>query len=57
MYFMSSVWLPEEGIRSHYRNACGCQEWDSGPLEEHPVFLTAESSLQSPPDPFKNIYF
>lgn len=48
MYFCT----PEEGIGSHgttlidgYELPCGCQELDSGPLEEQPVLLNTESSL------------
>ena len=49
------LWIPEEGIRSpgtgvtdDYEPPCGCWESNLGPLEEHPVFLTAgESFLQS----------
>ncbi|KAL6093972.1 hypothetical protein STEG23_020638 [Scotinomys teguina] len=33
-------------IKDGYEPPCGCWELNSGPLEEHPVFLTAEPSLQ-----------
>jgi len=42
---------PEEGIRSHYSGCeppCSCWELNSGPLEEQPVLLPAEPSLQPP---------
>jgi hypothetical protein len=40
--------IPEEGIRSQYscESPCGCQELNSGPLEEQSVLLTTEPSLQ-----------
>ena len=28
------------------KSPCGCWEWNSGPLEEQPVLLTSEPSLQ-----------
>ena len=31
-----------------YEPPIGCRELNSGPLEEQPVLLTSESSLQSP---------
>ena len=44
---------PEEGVGSHvigitnsYELACKCWELNPGPLEEHPVLLTTEPSLQ-----------
>ena len=47
-----SAW-PEEGTGppgTRVTEGCeltyGCWEWNSGPLEEQPVLLTAESSLQ-----------
>jgi hypothetical protein len=45
--------MPEEGIRSHhgFEPLCGCRELNSRPLEEQPVPLTAEPSLQ-PQDSF-----
>ena len=43
---------PEEGIRSLIIDGCeppcGCWELNSGPLEEQPVLLTSEPSLQPP---------
>ena len=41
---------PEEGVRSHTTDGCeppcGCWELSLGPLEEQPVGLTSEPSLQ-----------
>lgn len=34
------------GVRDGYELPCGCCDSNSGPLEEHPVPLTAEPSLQ-----------
>ena len=31
----------------NYRHLCGCQKLNTGPLEEHPVFLTAEPAFHS----------
>jgi hypothetical protein len=45
-YHLLSSDTPEEGIRSHYWWLCGCWELNSGPLEEQPVLLTTEWSLQ-----------
>lgn len=36
------TYIPEEGIRPHYR--CGWQDLESGPLGEQTVFLTAKPS-------------
>ena len=41
--------IPKEGTRSYYDGfepPCGCWELYSGPMEEHPVLLTNEPSLQ-----------
>jgi hypothetical protein len=47
------LWRPEEGIRSPgpgVRDGCeppyGCKESNPGPLQEQPVLLTSEPSLQ-----------
>ena len=49
------AYTPEEVTRSHYihitngfETPYGYWELNSGPLEEKPVLLTSESSLQSP---------
>ena len=46
-------WSPEEGVKflgtgvkDGCEPLCGCWEWDLGPLEEQPVLLTTEPSLQ-----------
>ena len=51
---------PEEGVRTSgtgvmdgCRLPCGCWELNSGPLEEQPVLLTTEPSLQ----PQKSVFF
>jgi hypothetical protein len=36
----------EEGVTDGCEPPCDCWEFNSGPLEEHLVFLTAETSLQ-----------
>ena len=53
LLILCTLWLssdtPEEGIRSITDDCeppCGCWELNSGPLEEQPVFLTTEPSLQ-----------
>jgi hypothetical protein len=55
MYYVHSWCLqrPEEdagssgtGVMNGCDPPCGCQEWNSGPLEEQPVLLTSEPSLQ-----------
>jgi hypothetical protein len=37
---------PGTGVRNNCELSCGCWELYPGPLEEQPVFLTAEPSLQ-----------
>jgi len=41
-----SVGFPEAGVTDGYELPCGCWELNLGPLEEQPVLLTAEPSLQ-----------
>ena len=39
---------PETVIADSYEPPCGCWEMNTGPLEEQPVLLTTEPSLQPP---------
>jgi hypothetical protein len=42
------VRFPGAGVADICEMACGCWELNSGPLEDQPILLTAESSLQYP---------
>lgn len=44
------TYKPQEGVRSPIDG--GCQEVNSGPLEEEPVFLTSEPSQEPKSVPF-----
>jgi hypothetical protein len=41
-----SVRFPGTGVPDSHNPPCGCWEMNPGPLEEQPVFLTAELSFQ-----------
>ena len=54
-YMQADPRRPEERVRSQGTRVtggcelpCGCWELNLGPLEEQPVFLTSEPSLQAP---------
>jgi hypothetical protein len=55
--FILCIWVHCSCLQMHQKRAsdpmtdgceplCGCWEWNSGPLEEQPVLLTTEPSLQ-----------
>ena len=41
------VQLPRTGVTDGCELLCGCWETNPGPLQEQPLFLTAEPSLQA----------
>ena len=59
LFFIMCIWVHCHYLKTHQERAsdpitdggeppCGCWETNSGPLEEQPVLLMAESSLQAP---------
>jgi hypothetical protein len=48
IYLCEGIRLPETGVTDSCELPCGCWELYLGPLEEQPVLLTAEPSLQAP---------
>lgn len=40
------VEFPGTGVTDHCEPTCGSWRWNMGPLQEQPVLLTVESSLQ-----------
>lgn len=51
------VECPRAGVIDHCEIKCGCWASNLRPLEERPMFLTAEPSLWPPQEPFKHSHF
>ena len=47
LWWSEDIRSPGNRVRDDCELSCGCWELNSGPLEEQPVLLTAEPSLQT----------